>query len=359
LLAVAIALFLAAPAFAKTGTKSGGYWPYSSGIQGFVALGTVFTHAGDSPHSGYSTTTGKCKVCHAVHGAGSVDATGSTLNESEKLLRTTAADACTFCHLTEAFAVSSPYRGSPMLAADPIVFFPADQYQGDPTLTPDPIANYAGTEGGSGHFSDHQGSPYVGCPSCHAVHDFEAMIGTGENMLKSDPAKDVVSLAAVDGGYGSRKAAVTTMTDFCLDCHDGTQWIGTDGTSYPIVSSAEFSAQFPACAGGCHDSVSSTVTADNTQFGVMFHEGNNGRSHRMTEDLTGSDGSTQVANQVTLIPELEGPAGTSCVTCHKVETGGDFPHYISVDQDLIFGYTSVTEIDGVCLSCHSTVGTDY
>jgi len=185
------------------------------------------------------------------------------------------------------------------------------------------------------------------------------MLGTGVNMLKNDPAKNVVSLIAVNGGYGSRKAAVTTLTDFCLDCHDGTQWIGTDGTSNPIVSSAQFSAQFPACAAGCHDSVSPTVTANDTQFGVAFHEDHHGRSHRMTEDLTGTDGSTQVASQVTLIPALEGPLGTSCATCHRVEGGGDFPHYLSRDQDLIFGFTHVTQIDGVCLSCHSTVGTDY
>ena len=219
-------------------------------------------------------------------------------------------------------------------------------------------SNYAGTAGGSGHFSGHQGTPYAGCPSCHAVHAGE-MLGTGVNMLKNDPAKNVVSLIAVNGGYGSRKAAVTTLTDFCLDCHDGTQWIGTDGTSNPIVSSAQFSAQFPACAAGCHDSVSPTVTANDTQFGVAFHEDHHGRSHRMTEDLTGTDGSTQVASQVTLIPALEGPLSTSCATCHRVEGGGDFPHYLSRDQDLIFGFTHVTQIDGVCLSCHSTVGTDY
>ena len=358
LLAAAIVLLVAAPAFAKTGTKSGGYWPYSSGVQGFVAYGTVLVHTGDSPHAGYSTTSGKCKVCHAVHGAGSLDATGSTLIESDLLLRSVAADSCTFCHLTAAFAGGSPYQGSLMLAADPIPGDSDNPYQGDPTLTPDPLANYAGTEGGSGHFSGHQGTPYAGCPSCHAVHAGD-MIGAGEYMLKNDPAKDVVSPTAVDGGYGSRKAPVTTLTDFCLDCHDGTQWIGTDGTPNPIVSSAQFSAQFPACAAGCHDSVSSTITANNTQFGVAFHEDHNGRSHRMTDDLTGTDGATQVADQVTLIRDLEGPAGTSCVTCHRVGDAADFPHFLSRDQDFILGFTDPAQVDGVCLNCHSTVGTDY
>jgi hypothetical protein len=360
LLTVAIALLLAAPAFANTGTKSGGYWPYSSTAKAFVALdGSVIVDATDSPHSGYTTTTGKCKVCHAVHGAGSTDATGSTLNETEVLLRTSKADLCTFCHLTGAFATGHSFRGSGMLLiAAPASTPGTDPYQGDPTLTPDPIANYAGTEGGSGHFSGHQGTPYSGCTSCHSIHAGD-MLGTGVNMLKNDPAKGVVSLTAVDGGYGSRKAPVTTLTDFCLDCHDGTQWIGTDGKSNPIVSSAQFSAQFPACAGGCHNSVSPTITANDSQFGVAFNQGHNGRSHPMTESLTGTDGSTPVADHVTLIPAVEGPLGTSCATCHSLGSGGDFPHYLSRDQALIQGFTYLTQIDGVCLGCHSKVGTSF
>ena len=31
--------------------------------------------------------------------------------------------------------------------------------------------------------------------------------------------------------------------------------------------------------------------------------------------------------------------GTSCTTFHGVDGGGDFPHYLSRDQELIFGFT--------------------
>ena len=75
LVTIAVMLLMVAPAFANTGTKSGGYWPYSTTLQRLLSLvdGTADVIASPtvSPHSGYTSTTGKCKVCHAVHGAGS------------------------------------------------------------------------------------------------------------------------------------------------------------------------------------------------------------------------------------------------------------------------------------------------
>ena len=346
LVTAAIVLLVVAPAFANTGTKSGGYWPYSTTYNVFYAVdGTadVIASPSISPHSGYTTTTGKCKVCHAVHGAGSTDSTGTTLNPSEVLLRTTEADACTFCHLTGSFA-TNPYFGD--------------------SFNPNPIANYQGTNPGSGHFSNHEGTPYAGCPSCHAVHGAQT-IGNHDFILKNDPAKGVVSVTAINSGYGSRKLPVTTQTDFCLDCHDGTQWISTTGVSTPIVSVAQFSAQFPAC-GGCHNSVSPTITANDTQFGVAFNQGHNGRSHPMTTNRRGLDGVTIVAGSSTAIPSAENPnpalqpsVGTSCTTCHDVNGNGDFPHYLSRDQELISGFRYLTHLDAVCIGCHNRVGIDW
>lgn len=94
-------------------------------------------------------------------------------------------------------------------------------------------------------------------------------------------------------------------------------------------------------------------------FRVAFREDRNGRSHHMTEDLTGASGSTQVAYAVTLNPAAEGPLDTSCTTCHRVGDAGDFPHFLSRDQELIAGFTYVSQIDGVCLGCHPTVGTAF
>ena len=74
-----------------------------------MATADVIASPSVSPHSGYSTTTGKCKVCHAVHGAGSTDVTGTTLNATEVLLRSTKANACEFCHLTGGTFAMDPY----------------------------------------------------------------------------------------------------------------------------------------------------------------------------------------------------------------------------------------------------------
>ena len=235
LVTIAIMLVLAAPAFAKTGTKSGGYWAYNTTNQRFAynqTTGPIYASATVSPHSGYSTTSGKCKVCHAVHGAG----IATNVNASEKLLRSSAADSCTYCHL-----------GTGAFATDPYAYAPWDSlsnYYSNDSGPPSPIVVWTLPAGGhgvqdasagrSGHNATHghdnpQGvaaslKSYKGCVSCHAVHGANTMTDGAlkPNILKNDPAKGTT--AAVGSGwgtgglgYGSKYNPTTTQAEFCED----------------------------------------------------------------------------------------------------------------------------------------------
>ena len=372
-------LVLVAPAFANTGTKSGGYWPYSTTYNVFYAVdGTsdVIASPAVSPHSGYSTTTGKCKVCHAVHGAGSTDPTGTTLNATEVLLRSTKAGACEFCHLTGGTFAMDPYYnttfGTSSLA----------NYHGNGngwvSATMGGATNWFTQAGGasgtqytvaqSGHNAGHShaGPGYQGCNSCHAVHGANTM-APGDFILKNDPAKGVIALVGsgyADGagmGYGSISAPATTQEQFCSDCHDGTKVVKTSGTT-AIVSQTDFDTYFPSCKGSsCHNSISPTVTANNTQFGVSANTGHNGRSHIMTTayDAAFADAATGKASSAGITAAFNG-----CQTCHNVQiwdgvsmAQNTFPHW-SPSNELIPNMSSLTAIDKVCLECHDNLGGD-
>ncbi|MCL4368753.1 MAG: hypothetical protein M1337_06265 [Actinobacteria bacterium] len=325
-LSAVMVLGMSATAFAD---RAGTYWPQT---QWSAKLG------GGSPHGNYANTTEKCKVCHAVHGAG---ITNGTTVITERLLRSTVADACSFCHLSNAYA-TNPYGVSGSTA----------------------YASTSGATSGSGHFSTHQGTSYAGCASCHSVHGANTIGAVAADILKNDPAKGVVDTTATgtNGGWGSFKQVVTTQADFCQDCHDGTRYTN-GGVVTAINNATDFAAQFPVCS-DCHNSAATGINDTATQFGVSFNQGHNGRSHPMTI-TTIESGIGTVANKATAFAS-ETETNNSCTTCHNVtRTPGTlgaplatFPHY-STDQELIQGYNTTTnKIDGVCLSCHKdTAGT--
>ena len=122
---------------------------------GSWALGTA------TPHSGYSQSTAKCGVCHAVHRAptagtsanATIDNGGSATTSSrykgsawtaqastQMLLKSTTSGACLYCHVAEA---------------------PTKMFGGDMTL-----ALAGETAFGWNEFYGHT----TGCVSCHAVH---------------------------------------------------------------------------------------------------------------------------------------------------------------------------------------------
>lgn len=389
LVTIAIMLVMAAPAFAKTGTKSGGYWAYSTTNQNFASGTTVFASATVSPHAGYSTTTGKCKVCHAVHGAGT--STNGVMAPTEKLLRSTAANSCTYCHLgTGAFA-TDPYayvgpRGS---------WASESNYYSNDSSPPSGVVKWTLPAGGagvqdssagrSGHNATHghdnpQGvtadlKSYKGCASCHAVHGANTMMDGAlkPSILKNDPAKGTT--AAVNSGwgvggsgYGSIYAPTTTQAQFCEDCHDGTKLVGPLAagnpatTVTPIVSQADFNTYFPSCGANdatnaaCHNSVQQVLGADTagsiSQFGAFNNKLHNGRSHITTNVFSNVAGGASGVGVETVYA-----TGNSCAVCHNTPKSipgvkqATFPHFWP-SNELIQNFDRITESDGPCMNCH-------
>ncbi len=394
LVTIAIMLVMAAPAFAKTGSKSGGYWAYSTTTNSFANSGITFASATVSPHAGFATTTGKCKVCHAVHGAGI--APGGVLAPSEKLLRSTAADSCTFCHLgAGAFAID-PYASRPEF---PEQWASMSNYYSNDSSPPSgtPVWTLAGVQGSaagrSGHSATHghdnpQGvtanlKSYRGCVSCHAVHGANTMtdLSGKPNILKNDPAKGTTAAVGsgwgiLGAGYGSKYAPTTTQAEFCEDCHDGTKLVGPMVAGDPatkttaIVSQTDFNTYFPSCGArndtgaACHNSVQSAVTESIAQFGAFNNAGHNGRSHIMTTNFRSIAGSATGVDTETILS-----AGNGCATCHNIpkysrsigaplQQGASFPHFWP-SNELIRNFPTIAESDAPCMNCHGGVGTAF
>ncbi|MDH4140592.1 MAG: hypothetical protein OEV43_08485 [Coriobacteriia bacterium] len=144
-----------------------------------------------TPHAGYGLTTTKCAVCHSVHNAPT-----TTGPESQLLLRSSVADACTYCHIDTAIGVTRIYDGV------------ASNYNDDLTTNHDQVAM---------------------CTACHSVHSANTIGGAvQEKILKDGQAvatfvyqdeyqtyTGLATEAAVDGA--TRDVQVTM---FCTRCHD-------------------------------------------------------------------------------------------------------------------------------------------
>lgn len=188
---------------------------------------------GTSPHSGYSDSSTKCKVCHAVHNANTGnDPWGKPV---QFLLRSSRENACRYCHVDPGtVSAKRPYG------------------QGAGAYTD----NYV-TERDWNHRSVHYSgiNYYAGCTSCHATHGANTV--PGEKDLKNNPGWALA-------------APVTNLTDFCRDCHNN--------------------AGDNKLTGGCFKSCH--ITSMSEEF---FSPARDGETHIMTDTLTGADGSTQVA----------------------------------------------------------------
>lgn len=351
-----LAIALVAPALAADGIAE----------DGAVNSGFVDPVAGQNPHGGYSNTTNKCKVCHAVHGAA---------DGGEKLLRTTVryyntpkpATSCgqitggggSYCHFggtSTPYPANSPSEDSPSMSCvychitGPYAI--TKVYGGDPT-------NYwdesTGHDYANNHASSHAMSPdnsgYQGCTSCHSVHGggtWDPVPPPGDYnpatyILRNNPAS--VYYDAYWGAYSAgawtkngSPRKVTTMDEFCRDCHDMT---GLNGAN-PAGSTW--------CSDHCHRTFE-TYTPDGSRHSGLQAAGlitqntePNGVSHIMTANLNNADGQPRAL------------AGTEhCTSCHN---GGNhtasnsFPHMTSGAQFLADDHTVATQLDTVCLDCH-------
>jgi len=186
-LAVCLVLGLATSAFAVA-PRAQSYVPWSE-----VA---TLPGQGSSPHGGYTTTTVKCAVCHAVHNA---EAMG------ELLLQDTAAGACNYCHVSLASAYTQVYNSDPN--------------------------NYLGTDLPNAHNSFVDGGGVeqgVTCSNCHQVHGATALmthnayltqkilaVGLGPDYTDfPSPNWDPIAQNAL-----STDDSATALTKWCAGCH--------------------------------------------------------------------------------------------------------------------------------------------
>ena len=262
---------------------------------------------GTSPHTDYSDSTTKCKVCHAVHNASGV--------ADSTLLRDSRANACVYCHLNPGDVSSlNPYgKGS-----------------GAESNYTDDTKDNATDTGWYNHSSTHDGNyaTYLGCTSCHSVHGANTFNG-GVYILKNNPG--------LNGG-GAIGSAVTNQRDFCRDCHN------KDGLNDDVGGC------FETCHVGDAESGEGNISPD------YYTAARNGVTHVMTSTLTGNGGG-QVAwvmsNQCYDCHAAGDPAGGPPYTI-----GNSFPHYTtSAVQFLSTDYDEAnTGMDSVCLNCHTENG---
>lgn len=264
LFAAIMLLAMAVPAFAEVGPPR---------PQSYIDWSTV-EGQGSSPHGGYSTTTTKCAVCHAVHGA---EVTGS------KLLR--GSGTCDYCHVdTFGAGYTQVYGGI--------------------------WENHEGTDSPNAHNkwydADTDQWAGVGCTDCHQVHGAEKYMSGHEYLDRKilvvsvddqfDPYWDL-ELGAPDP---STDSSDTALAKYCAACHANIG--GPSGYSYTGSTSHVMSDTFTEGAGqvawegtqycsSCHASGYQTSAWPHMTQGTRFLlSGENAQSVGDMTDLSSSDG---------------------------------------------------------------------
>ncbi len=370
---------------------------------------------GTEVHSGYAQTTAKCGVCHSVHRApvygtataGTSPTTSSryqlnpyeTANaDTQLLLRSTAAGACDFCHVTS---------GQKLM------------YGGDATKA---WVSSADTAYSWNEFYGHT----TGCPSCHSTHGASTLPGSknlkydgvkassGFNLrvqdeifggplwaTKADMIAGVLKPSALADGVNLRDASITAN---CSTCHynyspDNNTMINDDLDSVALFQSGAWSkpngslfvyntaTQVPSAALG--------AGAWGNTFVMKYH------NHPMknADVLFTSPGAGGLATD----GSVANFDSYNCVSCHTaprstVMDGAyivqSFPHYTpgyykfmgALDQGAFQTPATKADVDlgragyynqpkwmatlghlgrpavmndGYCLKCHSAIGTSF
>jgi predicted CXXCH cytochrome family protein len=311
----------------------------------------------DTPHGGYTTSTTKCAVCHAVHKAPA---------GGELLLRTTVAEACVYCHITKDLGVIRIYDGDP------------DLYYGD----------------NKKNHSRDGGAP---CSGCHSVHGADVYGGAiSAKILKRlpiqpellaifDPADthDPNLLYEAEGDALSGEMTASPPADW------GPTAIGFEDWEYAS------GVQQTAFCTGCHPyytqaSENPITTSNMIVEGVISTETRTFASHPMRRqyggppDIDGNDYFNFQAKGSTL-PDGMRVARMStngCYRCHgeneDVNLGvgvhaSSFPHYTEIRERFLMSAdvdgnsrtldaygdrtipipTPDSRQDGTCFYCHS------
>lgn len=275
-----------------------------------------------TPHDGYAVNTNKCAVCHAVHKA---NASG------EILLRSSAADACTYCHIDNAFGNIVVYNGDSTAYTS-----------GAPTVAQSFGGGFAHNSGGAN------------CTNCHAVHGAQTLDGGNDGKILKD-----WTYWAEDGAAGFHYYSTAALA----------KWPTPDTV-------ADKYAQQTAWCTGCHKyfieayDESSTANTYNEYVPATFsYVWATAGSHVMTEthSVYGNPAASTPDTQVAWAPS------TTCRSCHNagaVDTAGgtvlnSWPHYTpdyyrfmgvganaGVDASAAAASNTTGTVDGLCLKCH-------
>lgn len=289
LVAVAAAVMLvaiAAPAFA------GGYlaWTQVSALPG----------QGTSPHGGYTASTVKCQVCHAVHYA---NATG------ELLLNSTVASACNYCHVGGAGGYTQVYNGQP------------SNYQGTDYAT----AHNAGIVNG------------VTCTECHQVHAAQNVM-TANAALTSKLLRLRTPVDVVAGAPQSGEPTYVAMSKWCADCHYNR---GLNGQAVGASSSVSYYYN-QARNGRSHVMTAAGATYTNPAATTTTKVAWSGSTVCMECHAAGT-------------PVVEG------FTTNAQSATYNFPHYTQNAANFLESAeasnrprsgAATNDADGVCLTCH-------
>ncbi len=308
------------------------------------------------PHQNYQLTTEKCAACHSVHAAAvsnaaagdfGPDATGP--EETQLLLRSSVANACTYCHITSNVAGLQIYNGV------------ASNYTTDDVY-------------------GHNGSTSAECADCHAVHGADTFKGyiAGKILKANQNTVGNASQQVQQEAYNTLNTLVST------------------GTVFTASAASDGDYQVTAFCTRCHktfsDASETTITA-----GGRFEEWDGGvtytsRSYKnhplKAAETTFSAAGANYTGQVAWVD------AKTCRSCHAAGStrrstayggpGGlvawSFPHHTPGNAEFLAAGTSMADpnigindtavskpagshtvtdgaIDGVCLRCHRDTAT--
>lgn len=252
----------------------------------------------DTPHGGYTTSTNKCKECHAVHLA-----TGSYYLTRADARR----QVCDFCHgiggaTTKIVVLNEEGHGlSVTQESSETVTAPDDT---------DPPYQVATSD--------------WGCPECHSVHNNYTVKLAGyttNKLLRADPnqGKTYLYYTPVDG------ETTQTLSQWCSTCHNANMGLHTDPKRVHI-GSIETTAYGHDVSGDGYTTLFDGYADVNPDDGL-----NKGPTCKQCHPATGIGGSFPHSSENT--PAVEGGAKA---------------------PDMLMSGAKSSELDKVCGSCHLT-----
>jgi cytochrome c553 len=335
----------------------------------------------DNPHGGFSSATNRCRVCHAVHGAGEKSwrllASGEVYGESEgttdfqeslKNYGINRATECNYCHGNDGVTVLRPYR------------LKSWDVKGEHTLQSGTVK--------IPDSGDDQFTSGFSCGNCHSVHgantleyaDAGGQYDAGDwglKILKKEPNTAEIRTNDTTGMASSDYTVDAVRSNFCAHCHDrNPNWNASDPVDPDDRrANAQSHVQGPAADGllEVYGTADTTVAAfaENDTY-------NNDEADGVTLGTDAQEGcrschrASELGNSADIGQgDADGDEGTDMLTADSA-----FPHQSTGTKFLFDDYTEgdqngqtdaqednmdpdrVSEqMDQLCAGCHTNKGT--